>query len=131
MNEDDPTLRVSYISALDLRDGAQRLDYIASRIAAGSRPKGAPDIDADTLRDWARSLRELIPRALRAEEDGAPGVAYQQEEFFELGFKLKDLKAVVEEDAREAGGVGRRELLSPDELDALLDDAAQANAQKG
>ncbi|MEO1483252.1 MAG: hypothetical protein AAFU77_14190 [Myxococcota bacterium] len=122
MKEDDPTLRVTYLSALDLRNGAQRLDYIASRIAGGSRPEGAPEIDADTLRDWARTLRGLIPRAMRAEEEGAPGVPYQQEEFFELGFDLKDLEAVVRADTRrrrETGEFERRELLSADELDAM------------
>lgn len=84
-----------YLSPVQLRESAQRLDYLASLVAAGVAPEGTPDLAPDVLSDWARSLRALIPAAAAAEREGAPGVPYADAEFYELGMTLEQLQTVV------------------------------------
>ncbi len=91
-----------YLSTVGLREAAQQLDYIASLVAADMAPEGAPDLPADVLRDWGRSMRALIPAAAAAEREGSPGLPYANADFFELGITLEQLRSVVKRDERGA-----------------------------
>lgn len=90
-----------YLSSEEIRNGIARLKILQESV--GSPDSGDEEgeaylslsLDSEKYAEMVEALEHMLPAAIKAEENGEPGIRYMANEFYRLGLEPNQVKWAI------------------------------------